>query len=75
MAFVDKIKKNLKPCIIVLVTVVIVVIVAYILGVHFGIFKKESFKIGKGVTIDLSMDSLIADAKKDLNAIGIKFKK
>lgn len=60
-----------KKIIIAVVAVIIVAIVAIIL--YFA-FKKESFD-GKGITVDVSMDGLVRDVKKDLNSLGIKLKK
>lgn len=54
--------------------VIVIFVVAIIAVALYFICKKESFQI-KGVTVDLSLDRLVKDVKKDLNAIGIKLKK
>lgn len=58
----------------IITTIVVIVVIAISAVVFYFILKKESFG-DKGVTVDISMDGLVKDVKKDLNAIGIKLKK
>lgn len=58
----------------IIIGVVVFVVVAIIAVILYFVFKKESFG-NKGITVDVSMDGLVKDVKKDLNAIGIKLKK